>query len=467
MRPLAGQWIAQELRAGHRVVLNGRIVEGPLDLGDTDVVRRVFKCRECTFTGPLSAPDVIFERTVDLSGSTFSSEVDFTGATFRAPALFRSALSEDDSADRMQRPRERPSRFLKAAVFSLVVFDDLTSFGGSEFHASAAFRDTRFSDATFTRTGFAGTAFAGASFRGVALFNDARFTATASFADADFRRRADFARAIFNGGANFGDTRFGDGASFLSSQFYAAGSDEAATFQNAVSGSDLNFTFTKFNGEIATFSHLVSAASLDFRDAEFDETYGVTMDQLQVRELILAVDAVNGIDDPMQRREVLANIEESAKERGDLGPANDAHYDLKALRSEEYHAFWGALDYVFYRGIAGYFVRPLRPLVVLAALATLVALLRMRRGAAAPPDPTPRSRSARLWRGTRRRCGSFLTCLLDTFAGALPRSRGQSAQPLTLHARVEVLAYRLLLVCALVGLANSNPTLREMVDTLL
>jgi hypothetical protein len=32
--------------------------------------------------------------------------------------------------------------------------------------------------------------------------------------------------------------------------------------------------------------------------------------------------------------------------------------------------------------------------------------------------------------------------------------------------RLEVLAYRILLVCALVGLANSNPTLRQMIDAL-
>jgi hypothetical protein len=32
--------------------------------------------------------------------------------------------------------------------------------------------------------------------------------------------------------------------------------------------------------------------------------------------------------------------------------------------------------------------------------------------------------------------------------------------------RLEIVAYRLLVVCALLGLANSNPTLRQMVDAL-
>ena len=85
-----GDAIVQQLKEGHSFVGEGVLIDGPLDLsvGDKDVIGRVFKCRGCTFAGPVSAPDVTFDRTVDLSGSTFEDTVDFTGATFNAPVLF-------------------------------------------------------------------------------------------------------------------------------------------------------------------------------------------------------------------------------------------------------------------------------------------------------------------------------------------------------------------------------------------
>ena len=43
-------------------------------------------------------------------------------------------------------------------------------------------------------------------------------------------------------------------------------------------------------------------------------------------------------------------IETSAKDRGDLGVANDAYYRLRVLTSNHYGQPWRALDYVFYRG---------------------------------------------------------------------------------------------------------------------
>jgi hypothetical protein len=55
--------------------------------------------------------------------------------------------------------------------------------------------------------------------------------------------------------------------------------------------------------------------------------------------------------------------------------------------------------------------------------------------------------------------------LLDTLAlVGRRRSDGESGD--SSRRRLEILAYRLLVVCALLGLANSNPTLRQMVDAL-
>jgi hypothetical protein len=123
---------------------------------------------------------------------------------------------------------------------------------------------------------------------------------------------------------------------------------------------------------------------------------------------------------------------------------------------------------VFYRLLAGYLVRPLRPIVALVLLVTLVAAIRLaRRVRKNRKQQTPETERPRWRTRARTGCGDFLTCFLDTLAVALPRSRGDDAPPLLLRERAEIIAYRVLVVLALIGLANSNPTLREMVDSFL
>src|SRR4029450_6921283 len=80
------------------------------------------------------------------------------------------------------------------------------------------------------------------------------------------------------------------------------------------------------------------------------------------------------------RPSVLGLIESSAKARDDLAHANQAHYARQALKSRQYAGWLHFLDFVFYRGIAGYFVRPFHPVVALLALASIFPLLRMPRG---------------------------------------------------------------------------------------
>jgi hypothetical protein len=162
-------------------------------------------------------------------------------------------------------------------------------------------------------------------------------------------------------------------------------------------------------------------------------------------------------------------IEASGKARGDLAAANDAHYALRADRSKDYSTVGRALDYVFYRGIAGYFVRPMRPLLILVALVaalSLASVVRTRRRR--PPDPQPSdaiSRPRRVWATTTGRCSDFLTCFLDKLGLVTPQ-HAESPGSAAVGRRLESFAYRLLVVCAILGLANSNPTLRQMVDTL-
>jgi hypothetical protein len=183
------------------------------------------------------------------------------------------------------------------------------------------------------------------------------------------------------------------------------------------------------------------------------------------------VDRVSRIQSRADQEAVLGSIESSAKARNDLREANTAHYELETLRSDGYGMFLHSLDYVFYRGIAGYFVRPGRPLLALVSLIALVAWIRLfsRRRAEKSKENGSKNQEeirVRIWRRAGRGCGDLLTCFFDTFSLVAPRWRSNGDTKLPVVQRVEVFVYRLLLVCVLLGLANSNPTLRQMVDTL-
>jgi hypothetical protein len=463
--------ISAMLRDGKAVVLSGVTVTGPLDLNRADV-RAIFKCRSCTFAGSVAAQDATFERAVDLSGSRFRGALDLSGATFSGPALFRVVV-----VGRGRAAAERPTSFRRAADFSLATFDDLASFAGSEFDAQATFRDTRFADVTFASAEFARVGdFERASFRGLVTFSRATFRAEARLVEADFRAGARFVQTSFLGGGVFTRSQFAAGTSFLNARFVASErSEEAARFQNVTSVGDLDFTFAEFdssagtaraNGSVvAVFSDVVCGGSLSFRDATFSPEHRITMLRLQVRDLVLGVDVVPQIDDPAEQRTVLQVIANSSKARGDLGAANDAQYELLALQSRDYWIGWRVLDRIFYRGVAGYFVRPFRPLLVLLGLATLMSILRVRRGWTAPADAAGGSRLRRVGHGLRTAVSRLLTAFLDTLSSVKSGRLGDSEGPSS-GERIEVFVYRLLLVCALLGLANSNPTLREMFDTL-
>jgi len=369
--------------------------------------------------------------------------------------------------------------FKRHADFSLAVFDNLASFSGALLDGRGDFQDARFSEVTFAHAEFGDRAsFDRASFRGFAGFGDTGFDQPVSFQSADFRDRTDFGVARFDTGGDFSAAQFAKGASFLGAEFTAPvprkgeGEQEAASFNSVASAGSLDFTFAKFisksrkTGVIALFDDVVCSRSLIFRKTQFPNEDSLSMTRLQVSDLVLDVGVVRQVGS--HRRDVLKSIEDSAKARDDLAVANKAEYELRVLESKRYGFPWHQLDYVFFRGVAGYFVRPFRPLLVLVILASLVAIGRYayERGGRAGERAAAALRLGR-WQSAGRQCGDFLTCLLDAFALAGPRWRASREGPIALGDRVQAIAYRLLLVCAIIGLANSNPTLRKMVDTLL
>jgi hypothetical protein len=163
------------------------------------------------------------------------------------------------------------------------------------------------------------------------------------------------------------------------------------------------------------------------------------------------VGAVRTVVAPGGRKRVLQLIEAGAKARGDLGVANDARFSLEVIESREEPLWRRVPNVVFYRLVAGYFVRPLHPIAALLLLVASVALVRTAGRTSAA------SRLARrLWVAMCAFGHEFLDALaLIAPGGGQEDRRG---------GRIEAFVYRLLLVCALIALGNTNPTVREMFD---
>ena len=488
--------ITQMLRTGHSVILASVTVRDRLDLTHLATVRQPFKCRDCTFLQGLDAADVIFERTVDLSGSQIKGPAEFGGATFQGPALFTAA--------------PHPAEFAQRADFRLAVFEDLATFDQATFHKLARFTLARFrEEASFASSTFANVTFSGAALRGGAIFDSTSFDAHADFErttfgevdfrGADFGSRAVFTSATFGGAADYGGATFPRGAVFDEAQFSSGaafvgtefdGPSLIASFERTGAAGSLDFSFAQFKPDpepttgadtdrdregqpmpALSFSELVSGGTVSFSNASFPPGFTIVMNRILATNLVLGVADASRVDDSgnkkmLNRRHVLELIESSAKARDDLLVANDADYELHVIAARNYGLVHRVFDVVVYRWIAGYFVRPLRPLVTLVLLALALAAVRLVRHRA-PPRPHARRRRRR-FRGLGRSSFAVLVNeFLDALTRILPQRRSDETPTARLGHRIEAVAYRVLLACALIGLANSNPTLRQVVDAVL
>jgi uncharacterized protein YjbI with pentapeptide repeats len=359
------------------------------------------------------------------------------------------------------------ARFRGEAIFSDAQFKGAARFAGVSFDGRA-----RFSGGSFARD----QDFAGAVFGSTADFRSRVFERGCNFGSVNFRGLADFSQTTFNGVAEFDYARFERDASFRGATFAASADptgDRAVSMVYAVAQEELSF-------DAATFYKLVLAESvvarkLSFDDVSFEDPAQITLAKLNVEDLSYPLRGVDRIVDDQQRLDVLGKIETSAKNRGDIGLANDARYQLQKLTASEYGVFWHTADAVFYRGIAGYFVDPRRPLVLLLILAFAFSLLRWLSRPDSGTSRAVRPRGARVGRRVPswlRRSWLWLvglvTHVVDTLGHTIPHLRASENEPeeRTVRRRFEVLGYRLLLVCVLIGLANSNPTLRQMFDAL-
>ena len=420
------------------LVLSDVVVTGRLDLRPLLEVRRPFVCHRCVFTGRVLAADVVFRRTVDVSGSRFERGLSMPRAVFEEMALFG-------------------AEFDRPVDFSLATFDDLASFEDASFGRSAAFSLTRFrGGAVFADAELDGSAqFVRTSFTRPADFRDADFEGPATFERADFADRSAFANATFAAAADFQDVTLEGTADFVGAVFGGVGPGYPTSFERLVAAGDVDFDSAEFDGR-ASFKNVLGRTALSLRSLTLSRNYLLNFDSASALEFSMDVDQSLAAVRPADREHVLGLIEDGAKRTGDLTVANEAHYELEVLRSRRYRWPRRVLDVVAYRTVAGYLVRPLQPLGFLLGLAAVVALVRAAAHAARPLRMSIR----RAHRGVPRVLHEFL----DALALIGPRRAEDTATDVR---RIEAAVYRVLLACALIGLANSNPTLRQMFDALL
>lgn len=506
------QGAAREIRAealkaclerGGRVDLRNKTVSDKLDLRSLRAIESPFACRGCRFEGGVDGSEVVFKRTVDLTGLTVGADLKMHGALFEGAALFSGpgkqaratfdagvdfslAVFDDilsfEDATFKGRARFSSTRFLGNASFSLATFRADASFDGAVFADEAGFASVAPSNAArareeggpcatadFGQGAFEGTAnFDRASFRSTADFRQRCFGHSPRFRRTDFGKRVEFTQAEFLRGATFEGARMEAGATFRDADF-----GKAATFDQTAAGGSLDFTAASFVGD-AKFFGLISDDALIFEDAIF--TKHVDMGQLSAGSLLLEVEAAKRVSGDVERRHILRMIESTAKERDDLDVANDALFERRKLMSKRYGSLRRLGDIFVYRGLAGYLVRPTHPFIALAVLAFLAALVRwllMLRSATSVMENSgaknPRTKGVQRLRGVAALLWRHFRAFVCEYWRTIRRSvrNKQECEPEPQPLFGEVAVYRALFIVALIGLANSNPTLRQMVDAAL
>src|SRR5207244_2542536 len=137
----------------------------------------------------------------------------------------------------------------------------------------------------------------------------------------------------------------------------------------------------------ATFRDLSIAGTLSLAGAESRGKVSIT--GLSASNLVMApalVDSVRGFDD---QTSLLTLLEKSARDRGDLAVANDARFRLLTLENQTGGRVKRLADWIFYRRIAGYLVRPVHPFSGLLSRLLVGTVIRVSAGRSAIDGPPP------------------------------------------------------------------------------
>ena len=452
--------------AGNEVVdLKGVTVEGDVDLRSLGTVTRSLRCDGCRFTGAVTARDVVFERLVALDGAEIAGPVDLEGADLRDRASFEGAVFEGPLSLTGTR------------------FGDRVSFAGADFRKAAAFGRAHFTRGLSLAKGEAGGSGAPISFDGAELSGDSdfggrEFNGPASFAGTVFGGRVSFALARFHEEARFDDCVARSGATFRVALFSAGASFDRCRGEGSF---ELDGAF--FGGE-TSFHGLTVSGPLVLRGIRVGAGGELDLEQVSSGSVVMDVALVETVRGPAVREVVLAQIEATAQARGDLRTANDARYGFLVARSRHARGAHRVLDAAFYRGVAGYLVRPLHPLsafgllllvgVAARVLAPPAASLASRRSArgrrSGAPEGDAAGRPGPAVDATVRVLGALQRTLKSAFsvkAGISVDNPNSLRSYFVAGLRwAEFLAYKAVTAVFVITIANSNATSRQLLDAL-
>lgn len=423
-----------------------------------------------TVAGRASLIGTHFESNADFSSADFLGDADFTGATFSSAALFSGQVSTDLARQRAALCHQ-PHVGLDATQG---VFSGTVAFSNVTFVEQAIFRGRCF---------VGDMMMLGATGDSQVDFTDAQFVAAAHFAGSTFADDVSFTYTRFADAANLEKMRIGKDLSFEAAQFHKG----LSLVKTTVVGG-LSFEGLQLSGPLQLSGVKCASLTLDIRD----------------------VDLVSGPDTQI---ETLQRIEQTARGRSNAALANDARYEW-LRRSGKRHSpeqpwWYPFFDNFLYREVAGYLARPWHPVraflvlllvgtLVRAAVPPAVAMAlrlrgaarhwwgRRRRPAAAPVAAGGSSRSGRArlfsmlgpatsWPALKRGLDRLGQGCAATLSVAVRRRPAIPApDPPTIGQTVlagirmgEYLAFKALLVVAVLCVANANETLHQLIAALI
>ena len=291
------------------------------------------------------------------------------------------------------------------ADFSFAAFRDSAAFDGISFHGVADFTGARFgSDASFIGSSFASdarfdqanfdafTSFNGlrrgpggdkpGTFNGPATFRNARFAAVVDMTVGQYHDVLDLRGATFGDGLGLLNSTIGkgllaQGVAFTTLDARGLKVDTGDVALQQAKGRTLQLDgATLDQGNIRLDSAAVTdSVSLELRPHERHLPGGrqrpaarraASCSQgLVTGELQMDLDLVPAIFGEPSQRAALEQIEATERKDGNSDKANSAEYLLLRSQGDQKSGLAWFFDYFFYRGAAGYLVRPLHPLVAL------------------------------------------------------------------------------------------------------
>jgi Pentapeptide repeats (9 copies) len=472
------------------------VVSDLLDLSPLGVVDHPIRCQRCRLAGGLRVADVTFTRAIDFDVVLVDGDIDARGASFQGPVLVRG-------------DRSATSRVTGTADFSLATFEDATTFDALRFDQSVDFDGARFgSSVSFEGTDFGGDVrFERADVQGFFVLSGL-VPAGLSAPPGAVAGHTTVSDALFHGTVDLSDRAFTGGLDAQGASFTARTTMSRATFGTVGAGTPGlvldGATFTELDASGATLAspakvQLVRAASINLNQAtalaglslegtqvagaaSFDAAHlqgTLDVEKFTAAQIVLDIGALGSVASVSAGRAILANIERTARENGDIPLANAARFRMLQIDGERSAFPRRQLDWIFYEQLTGYLVRPLRPvrtLLLLILVGTvaryLVDAYRERNGqlVVAGADTAVMVRKVRV--------GHEVTGLLQRLSRAaiaslrakpnIPSPVGEvTVAPYVIAGLrlFEYVASKLLIVVFFLSLANYNATLREVLGS--